>query len=73
MSVQLTTLPELNRKAFDLLAKGLGLADTMRFFSQFGLGTGNYVEERRALFAGLTMEEYRQALATMPKEPAGSD
>jgi hypothetical protein len=56
-------MPELNRKAFDILQRELGLPDTLRFFSQLGVGTGNYTEERRALFAGLTIEEYRRALA----------
>ncbi|HEY1380037.1 MAG TPA: hypothetical protein VGF55_24755 [Gemmataceae bacterium] len=63
MSVRLTTLPELNRKAFDILQRELGLPDTLRFFSQLGLGASNYTEERRALFAGLTLDEYRRAVA----------
>ncbi len=69
MSVQLTSMPDLNRKAFDLLAKELGLADTVRFFGQLGFGTGDYVEERRALFAGLTLEEYRNAETKASKGP----
>jgi hypothetical protein len=56
-------MPELNRKAFDILQRELGLPDTLRFFSQLGVGAGNYTEERRALFAGLTLEEYRRAVA----------
>ena len=66
MSVSLTSLPELNRRAFAVLARELGVPDTLRFFSQLGLGGGNYTEERRQLFAGLTLEEYRKAL-----HPAG--
>jgi hypothetical protein len=72
MSVQLTSMPELNRKAFDLLAKELGLADTVRFFSQLGWSGSNYSEERHALFAGLTIEEYRQAVAQIPVAPAAT-
>ena len=41
MSVRLTTMPELNRKAFDILQRELGLPDTLRFFSHLGLGAGN--------------------------------
>ena len=63
MSVRLTAMPELNRKAFDILQRELGLPDTLRFFSQLGVGAGNYTNERRALFAGLTLEEYRLAAA----------
>ncbi len=40
-------------------------SDTGRFFGQLGLGTGNYTEERRSLFADLTLEDYRQTLENM--------
>jgi len=63
MSVRLTAMPELNRKAFDILQRELGLPDTLRFFSQLGVGAGNYTDERRALFAGLSLDEYRRAVA----------
>ena len=70
MSVRLTAMPELNRKAFDILQRELGLPDTLRFFSQLGVGAGNYTEERRALFAGLALDEYRRAVAA-PGADAG--
>jgi hypothetical protein len=44
-------LPELNRKAFAILSRELGVPDTLRFFGQLGLDRGNYTEERRTLFA----------------------
>jgi hypothetical protein len=62
VSVTLTSLPELNRRAFAVLARELGVPDTLRFFSQLGVGAGNYTEERRQLFADLTLEEYRNAI-----------
>lgn len=62
MTVKLTSMAELNRRAFAILARELGVPDTLRFFGQLGLGEGNYTEERRQLFADLTMEEYRQAV-----------
>lgn len=62
MTAKLTSLPELNRRAFAILSRELGVPDTLRFFGQLGLGTGNYTEERRALFADLTLEEYRQGV-----------
>jgi len=70
MSVRLTAMPELNRRAFDILQRELGLPETLRFFSQLGVGAGNYTDERRALFAGLTLEEYRRAAAAS-EEHAG--
>ena len=62
MSLQMTTIPELTRRAFDILEREMGLVDTMRFFGQLGLGGGNYTEERRALFADLTLDEYRKSV-----------
>jgi hypothetical protein len=59
----LTSLPELNRRAFAVLVRELGVPDTLRFFSQLGVGAGNYTEERRELFADLTLDEYRNAIA----------
>jgi hypothetical protein len=65
MTVKLTSLPELNRRAYAILGRELGILDTVRFFGQLNLGVGNYTEERRALFADLTLEDYRQALEKM--------
>ena len=62
MTVKLMSFPELNRKAFAILSREMGVPDTLRFFGQLGLGTGNYTEERRELFDGLTLEEYRKAV-----------
>lgn len=68
MSVRWTSMPDLNRRAFDILSRELGLGETVRFFSQLGLGTGNYADERRALFAGLTLDEYRTAMQQLTIE-----
>jgi len=65
MTLKLTSLAELNRRAYAILSRELGVLDTMRFFGQLGLGAGNYTEERRHLFADLTLEDYRQALEQM--------
>jgi hypothetical protein len=72
MSVRWTSMPELNRRAFEILSRELGLGETVRFFSQLGLGTGNYAEERRALFAGLTLDEYRKAVQQLGTETGGA-
>ena len=70
MCVKLTNLPELNRRVYAILTKELGVPDTLRFFGQLGLGAGNYTEERRALFADLTLDEYRQQVQHVPNGPA---
>jgi hypothetical protein len=41
------------------------VVDTLRFFGQLRWGAGNYTEERRQLFAELTLDEYRTALEEM--------
>jgi len=65
MTLKLVPLAELNRRAYAILSRELGVLDTLRFFGQLGLGAGNYTEERRELFADLTLEEYRQAVRKM--------
>jgi len=72
MTVKWLDIPELNRRAFAILSRELGVADTLRFFGQLGLGEGNYTEERRQLFAGLTLEEYRRQLAKLPASSPSS-
>jgi len=72
MSVKLIELPELNRRAFAILSKEFGVPDTLRFFGQLGLGAGNYTEERRQLFADLTMDEFRQAVNAAKSERTGT-
>jgi hypothetical protein len=69
MSVRWKSTPDLNRRAFDILSRELGLGETVRFFSQLGLGAGNNADERRALFAGLTLDEYRSAVQQLATEP----
>jgi hypothetical protein len=40
-----------------VLFKSLGVANTMRFISQFTTGYGNYTEERRELYADLSVDD----------------
>lgn len=65
MSVHLKSYPELNRQAFQVLSREIGVADTLRFFGQFWIGSGEYTKERRHLFANLTLGEYRKGLARL--------
>jgi hypothetical protein len=47
----------LRREGWIALTERLGVSGAIRFLMQYDTGHGNYTEERRALFAGLTMEE----------------
>jgi hypothetical protein len=56
MSVPARCLNDITNQALHVLAREIGAADTMRFLGQFSTGTGNYTEERAALFDHLTLD-----------------
>ena len=58
-------LPQLNRRVFEILLRELGEAETMRFLSQMNRGSGNYTEERRELFANLSLDEIREGIRNL--------
>jgi hypothetical protein len=57
MNTQLKPLSEITQQAIEVLAKEIGLVDTVRFLNQFTTGYGDYTEEREALFKDLTLDE----------------
>ena len=57
MSLDVKPLAEITHEALDLLCRHLGVANTARFVNQFTTGYGNYTEERRELFARMSLEE----------------
>ena len=57
MTVEVKPLAEVTQEAIRVLIQELGPVDTVRFVNQFTVGYGNYTEERRQLFAGMTLEE----------------
>jgi hypothetical protein len=69
MTVQLKPLGEITMQATDLLAKELGVVDTVRFLNQFTTGYGDYTQERNALFKDLTLDEILAAMKSTPGEP----
>ncbi len=70
MAVPTRPLSEINEQAIRLLAKEMGPADAARFISQFTTGFGNYTEERKKLFAGLTLEEVAREIRSGKAENA---
>ncbi len=66
MNVQTKPLSEITQQALTLLAKELGLADTVRFLNQFTAGYGDYTKERDTLFADLTLDELLSAIEAKP-------
>ena len=52
-----TTANEINKEAFDVLFKELGVSRTIRFINQYSIGKGNYVEMKDNIFKGMTVED----------------
>ena len=50
-------LAEITQDAIRILYREIGVVNTVRFINQFTTGYGNYTEERRELFADLTLDE----------------
>lgn len=57
MTLQPMPLAEITHQAIHLLSKELGVANTLRFMGQFTTGYGNYTEERRELYRGMTLDD----------------
>jgi hypothetical protein len=57
MTVEVKPLAEITHEALSVLCQHLGIANTMRFISQFTTGYGNYTEERRKNFADMSVDD----------------
>lgn len=57
MSTTAKPLSEITEEAIAILSREMGVANTLRFLSQFTAGNGNYTEERDAFERGLSVEE----------------
>jgi hypothetical protein len=53
---------QIRREGWQALTERLGPAGAMRFMMQYDTGNGDYTEERRELFADLTIDEAIEAL-----------
>ena len=63
------SLYQIRREGWQALTERLGPAGAMRFVMQYDTGYGDYTEERRHLFADLTIDEAIEAL----NKPAHSE
>ncbi len=52
-----TTANEINKEAFEVLFKELGVSRTIRFINQYSIGKGNYIEMKDKIFNGMTVED----------------
>ncbi len=57
MTLQTKPLSDITHQAIGILTKELGVANAIRFISQFSAGYGNYTEERGELFKDLSLDD----------------
>ncbi len=53
---------ELRAEGWKALTERLGVSGAIRFLMEYDPGRGDYVREREALFAGLTLEDALRAI-----------
>lgn len=68
MTLATRPLYDITEQAIELLAREIGVVDTVRFLGQFSKGYGNYTEEREALFGGLTLEGILAEIQKAPED-----
>ena len=57
MSTKIRPLSEINQQATAILTREMGIADTLRFLSQFSSGSGDYTKERDQWLGNLSLEQ----------------
>lgn len=65
MSIEIRPLRELNQQATTILAREMGIADTLRFLSQFSNGSGDYTKERDQWLGDLPLEQITSEIKAM--------
>ena len=63
-------LAEVTKEALRVLYKEIGVVNTIRFVNQFTVGYGDYVEERKILFADMTLDDLLSEMAKVKQKPA---
>lgn len=48
---------EINKEAYEILFKELGVSKAIRFLNQFSVGKGNYTEMKDEIFKGMTVND----------------
>lgn len=62
------SLLEIRREGWSALTERLGVAGAIRFLMQYDPGRGDYTEERRVLFADLTIDDALAEIARLRDE-----
>ncbi|MEW6356239.1 MAG: hypothetical protein AB1696_07945 [Planctomycetota bacterium] len=70
MKTQVKSLSEITAEAMRVLCKEMGVVNTIRFINQFTTGYGNYTDDRKHLFRGLTLKQIIGEVKQMRKKKA---
>ncbi|CAK0755830.1 conserved hypothetical protein [Gammaproteobacteria bacterium] len=65
MNIEIKPMPLINENATNILIKGIGVVDTLRFLNQFSIGYGNYTEERRKMVDSMTLDDIFSGIEKM--------
>ncbi|WP_448573132.1 hypothetical protein [Trichothermofontia sp.] len=60
---------EIRQRGYQALIDALGIANTLRFLQQLGVGYGNYTQERHQWLDQLTMEDFQEFVRQQSSEP----
>ena len=65
------TLPlaEITKEALQVLYKEIGVVNAIRFVNQFTTGYGDYTEERKILFADMTLDDLLAEMSKTKQKP----
>lgn len=65
------TLPlaEITKEALQVLCKEIGVVNTIRFVNQFTTGYGDYTQERKILFADMTLDNLLDEMSRAKQKP----
>lgn len=65
------TLPlaDITKEALQVLYKEIGVVNTIRFVNQFTIGYGDYVEERKILFAEMSLDDLLAEMSKTKQKP----
>jgi len=64
-NVELLPLEELRHQGFEVLVRGLGPANALRFLGLYYAGRGDYTKERQGWVENKTLEQIEQELETL--------
>ena len=67
MSTTYRPLAAITHDAIQILSRELGVVETARFLQQYGVGRGNYTEDRRAYLDDLSVEEIYEGIQNAKK------